>query len=93
MIVEPPSTIRPALTSATAARAIPSMSTPSWAKKRRSSTAIVAFRIHGDMPSTCTGWRFRSAGIEPSRLPSAAKRNEFWPIRTERRELRSHDDP
>ena len=64
--------MRPALRSVTAARAIPSMSTPPCSKKRRSSIAIVAFRIHGDISLRATGWRFRSAGIDPRSDPFAA---------------------
>ena len=45
------------------------------------------------MSAARTGWRFRSAGIEPSRLPFAAKTNEFAPMFTERSESRSQDDP
>ena len=74
-MVEPPSTIAPSRMSTTAARAIPSRSTPPWSKKRRSSTAIVALRIQSDIPSAVTDCRFRSAGIEPRREPSAAYRN------------------
>ena len=51
---------------------MPSGSTPSWSKNRRSSIAIVAFGIHGLIRESGTTWRFCSAGIEPSNEPSAA---------------------
>ena len=62
-------------------------------KKRLSSIAIVALRIQSDMSAAATGSRFRSAGIEPRRLPSAAKTNVFAPMSTDRSDARSHDDP
>ena len=70
MIVDPPSTISPAWMSATAARAMPSRSTPPCSKKRRSSIAIVALRIHErHVRRASRAARFRSAGIEPSEAP------------------------
>jgi hypothetical protein len=72
VIVEPPSTSAPALMSATAARAIPSTSTPPCSKNRLSSIAIVALRSQSDMSPAPTGSRFFSAGMEPSSVPSAA---------------------
>src|SRR5262245_33687387 len=40
-----------------------------------------------------TRCRLRSAGIAPSREPSAAKTNEFSPIGAGRSDARSHDEP
>jgi hypothetical protein len=72
VIVEPPSTTSPALTFFSRARAMPSTSSPSCWKKRRSSIAIVDLGIHALICLYGTGWRFFSAGITPSRELSAA---------------------
>src|SRR5215212_3175850 len=63
---------------------------PPCFQKRWSSIATVAFFIQGLTLEYSTGWRLRSAGIEPSSDPSAAYTNEFWPMRTGRRESRVH---
>src|SRR5215204_2894445 len=63
---------------------------PPCCQKRWSSIATVAFFIQGLTLEYLTGWRLRSAGIEPSSEPSAAYTNEFWPIRTGRNESRLH---
>jgi hypothetical protein len=69
------------------------MSTPLCSKKRRSSIAIVALRIHSDMSFALTGSRLRSAGIDPRRLPSAAYTNVFAPMLTSCSESRSQEEP
>src|SRR3954451_8212921 len=53
--------------------------------------ATVAFGSHGDIVTSCSGWRLFWDGRTPRRLPSPAKRNEFEPSETGRSDVRSHE--
>ena len=92
VIVEPPSTTLLALMSVTAAR------DPLDVDAAVRVEAPILDPDHrlphpGRHVLAATGWRFRSAGIDPSSEPSAAYTNVFRPIATGSSESRSQDEP